>query len=110
MKHLILTLWLLITLVELAFAAPVQLAWDYEGEGVTYEVYRGIELLGTTPNKTLTADVKAGDVLHVLAVYPSGQRSAKSETLTILPSHIPPPAPTRFRVVIEATVTIHHAP
>jgi hypothetical protein len=107
------SLWYIIILLAwactFAWAAPVTLAWDYDGEGATYEVYRGIEMLGATSHKTITADVNAGDVLHVLAVYPSGLRSAKSETVTIAPSHLPPPAPTRFRVVIDAVVTIHPA-
>lgn len=91
MKTLLVILTIVIavlTTVIRLHAAPLTLEWDFFREGVVYEMFRGIDKVGETPDLALAVDASAGDVFHVVAAD-EGWRSGPSNLLTILPEDIP---------------------
>lgn len=87
MKHLILTAWLVLTLIELAFARPVSLVWDaapVSEQVVGWRIYRNNTLIAATntPSATVTLTNEAA-TLTVTAIIPpsASHRSRRAQAL-----------------------------
>ena len=108
MKRLILTLWLLATLVELALAAPITLAWDASADAASYQLRysrdlaAGWQAVPVTAGTEHTLDLPPGEYHIEVVALANGIESAPSNRVT---HTLRPAAPSRFRIVIDVTVT-----
>ena len=112
MKTIRYLLLALLTLVGICHAAPVTLAWDASADAAIYQLrysrdlaagWQAVPVNGTEH----TLDLPPGEYQFEVVAIAGGIESAPSNRV----SHtVRPAAPSRFRIVIDATVTLTPVP
>lgn len=109
LRHL---LAILLALAYLASAAPVTLAWDASADAASYQLRYSRDLAAgwqTVPASGTehTLDLPPGEYQFEVVAIAGGISSAPSNRVT---HTLRPAAPSRFRIVIDATVTVYPVP
>ena len=109
-RHILL---IFLALSYLASAAPITLAWDASADAASYQLRysrdlaAGWQTVPVTAGTEHTLDLPPGEYQFEVVAVAGGISSAPSNRVT---HTLRPAAPSRFRVVIEATVTLTPVP